>query len=299
MASSRPESPTSSLTRKFSSLDIATEQVATMSHVGSNATPESTTASNPDTGKTEDKIKIDFFYGDRPRLRAYLIQLKLAFQLNPTRFTTECKKVLFATTYLRGAAFSWFEPYVNEYLEDEMEDETEKLFQSFDAFEGRLKQVFGTVDEERSAARQIHQLRQIGSAALYYSNFQQIASRLDWDDEAKASAYYMGLSDAVKDHMIPEPPKNFQKLIDLSIKIDNRLHERRMEKKGHYTRPVQGYGQTRRNRDYGDPMDLDMMQPRGPSRSGKQPFRGKPLGNQERERRRKDNLCYTTVTSSR
>jgi hypothetical protein len=257
--------------------------------------------------RTKEDFKVDLFRGDRTKLRAYLIQLKLVFKLHSAKYPEGSTQVLFAATYLRDAAFSWFEPYMSDYLdeEDDNEDDTDTMFESFSNFEAKLKQVFGVVDEERAAERQIRQLRQKGSAATYYSEFLQLASRLDWDDSAKASAYYMGLSDAVKDQMIPTPPTELQELIDKSIKIDNRLYERRMEKTGYYDRPRQNnHGGWNKNqqkdwkkvnyRDYGDPMDLSEMN-RGPPAGRGRP-RSRRGGRQERgpgrDEQRKNNLCF-------
>jgi hypothetical protein len=251
--------------------------------------------------RTKDDFKVDLFYGDRSKLRAYLIQLKLVFHLHRTKYPEGSTQVLFAATYLRGAAFSWFEPYMTDYLgntEDDREEDTDTMFESLANFEAKLKQVFGVVDEERAAERQIRQLKQQGSASQYYSNFQQLASRLNWDDHAKASAYYMGLSDAVKDKMVPTPPTELQELIDESIKIDNRLYERRMEKAGYYERPYQPRRDkhehwNNRNQNRGDPMDLDSME------RGKKSPRGRPRTkggrqerNTERDNQRKNNLCF-------
>lgn len=244
-------------------------------------------------GDKEDKT-VEYFYGDKPKLKAFLIQCKLAFAADPYRFNDPESRVIFAARRLRGAAFSWFEPIINDKLDKgvEADDDTKYVFESFVHFEEKITQVYGEADETRAAARKIWQLRQQGSATQYYSLFSQIAAKLDWDDEALHAAYYNGLSDSVKDRMIPQPPSELKDLIDRSILIDNFLYNRRQEKGGG-PGPMR-FGGRRANVGYprhpnrGDPMELDLMQHGRPSRSRP----GPKLGDKEREKRKKDNLCY-------
>ena len=57
-----------------------------------------------DEVKLKDDIRVEFFHGERARLRAYLIQVKLVHSLNLEKYSTEANKVIIATTYLRGDA---------------------------------------------------------------------------------------------------------------------------------------------------------------------------------------------------
>ena len=51
-------------------------------------------------------MKVDPYYGDRAKLSAFLIQLKLTFKLNPNKYVEDTNKVMFAAMHLKGAAFS-------------------------------------------------------------------------------------------------------------------------------------------------------------------------------------------------
>ena len=254
----------------------------------------------PSQAVEKDDLKIEKFYGERSKLHYYLGQMRTVFCLRPQKYPTPQAKVLFASMHLRGAAHEWFEPTLTDYLDsvDQREEETERIFGSWVEFELEIQKVFGVVNEERAAARTIHRIKQKGSAAQYYSQFNAVASKLHWNDEAKGSAYYEGLKDAVKDQMIDDVPDTYKELVAESIKIDNRLYERKIERggwTGNYspsTYRKKGDAQ-RSNRYYGDPMDLDAMQHGGASRSKKPNRYGKKSkGNNERERRRRENLCY-------
>ena len=47
---------------------------------------------------------------DPKKLHAFLIQCELNFQDQPRAFRTDCAKVTFAQSYLKGMALEWFEP---------------------------------------------------------------------------------------------------------------------------------------------------------------------------------------------
>jgi hypothetical protein len=251
-----------------------------------------------DDGASKDNIRVEHFYGDKAKLKMFLTQLKAVFKLYPKKYPGAADKVLFAALNLKGSAFAWFEPTLNDYLEASsesgMDKDTRAIFHTFANFEIKIKQVFGVADEEATAERMLHDIKQKGSTAQYYALFKQLEKRVEWNEKALAAAYYRGLSDTVKDRM-EEVPDEYQELVEKSIEIDNRLYERRMEKKGWFGKPTMGGGRGRPNyqTNYGDPMDLDAMKQGRPSRSGGPRFRRTGFGgNKERERRKKENLCY-------
>ena len=87
-----------------------------------------------DEVKLKDDIRVEFFYGERAKLRAYLIQVKLVHSLNLEKYSTEANKVMIAATYLRGDTQSWFKPYFSKYLDGDDDPETVKIFKSFDYY---------------------------------------------------------------------------------------------------------------------------------------------------------------------
>ena len=54
--------------------------------------------------KLKDDICVEFFYRERARLRAYLIQVKLIYSLNLEKYSTEANKIIIAIIYLREDA---------------------------------------------------------------------------------------------------------------------------------------------------------------------------------------------------
>ena len=120
------------------------------------------------------------FDGSREKLRAFFSQAELFFGFNVDRFPTNKHKVLFASTYLRGPAFEWFNLFLTDFLNNkpnEREDNTVEITQNYSNFKNKLRQVFGNFDEEHSAERRMQLLQQTGSAAKYASKFQQLAAQ--------------------------------------------------------------------------------------------------------------------------
>jgi hypothetical protein len=64
--------------------------------------------------------KPEFYQGERTKLRAFLTQIDM--QLRIIRCDREADKVIYVSTYLRGQAFDWFEPYVREFNEKPQKD---------------------------------------------------------------------------------------------------------------------------------------------------------------------------------
>ncbi|SLM35925.1 Zinc finger, CCHC-type [Lasallia pustulata] len=244
--------------------------------------------------RDDDRVKVELYWGDKGKLRFFLTQLRAFYTLNRNRYSDAKSQVLYAGLALRGNAFAWFEPILTDYLTNnrsDQEQETQNIFADFDNFETSIKLVFGVANEERAAERMIHQVEQRGSAAQYWSQFQQVASKLAWSDEVLLAIFYAGLKRDIKEKMINNKPTTYQTMVQKAIDIDNELFELR---RGGYN-PYKGHGvasaRPKYQRNYGDPMELDAMQERRPSRPKQRGFQ-RSGNNAERERRRRDNLCY-------
>lgn len=162
---------------------------------------------------------------DKYACNTFLAQVRLYMSGNEESFPTEETKVLFAATYLRGKAFAWLEPRLVK--------QTDPLLHNFELFCSELQRNLGDPDQEATMVRKLKAIRQTASAAAYRSEFDSITQYLTWDKDALKSYYYDGLRPDVKDaiSLIPEPPTEFKEYQDLTIKIDTRLYERRLEGK--------------------------------------------------------------------
>lgn len=221
------------------------------------------------TTRREKVPKPSNFDGERGNVQAFLTQARAYLFANAHFLLTEADKILFVGGLLVGKAAEWWEPTLRDYVtfpEDKRDDDTKEIFADYVLFEKRLRNTFGNPDEQRTAERQLLGLRQSGSTGRYSIEFQRIAAKLDWNDEALMVQFYKGLREDVKDDLSREPrPDDLAKYIELATKIDNRLYERRQERQGKltgYKKHTPNSGRRiNRSTAYGThsgPMDLDV-----------------------------------------
>jgi deoxyribodipyrimidine photolyase len=77
------------------------------------------------------------FDGTRSELRYFLTQMQTFINVHQDKLATEADKVMFASTYLKGKAYKWFEPFVREWQEtdkEDMTDNTKKIFGDYHEF---------------------------------------------------------------------------------------------------------------------------------------------------------------------
>ena len=167
-------------------------------------------------------------------LSSFLTQLDTYICLNYIMFRKEADKVLYTSSYLRSDALNWFELTLWDYMKNEKkdrDDETNEIFTSLEEFKKQIRIVFGTVDQERTAEREICNIVQKGAAATYAANFQRHAAYTNWDDTALTAQYYKGLKDFIKDEIFcSERPSTLVKMIEKSVIIDNCVYKRFMKK---------------------------------------------------------------------
>lgn len=228
-------------------------------------------------GHAEPKLNMpEKFDGTRPKLRGFVQQVKLFLRLHRCRYPDGTTQVAFVASLLSGNALSWVAPLI---------EKNSPLMDNLDAFMEALTSTFGDTDRERVAETRIQSLQQgLRSAATYAAEFQQLACDLDWNDKALINKFRWGLRDNVKDLLLTMPKVDMlDEFITQAIACDNRLFERRQEQRLGW-RPIhQNMGATSSrvlpNRTSGpEPMQIDAMQL-------------KRLTPEEKERRRKEDLC--------
>jgi hypothetical protein len=230
----------------------------------------------------------DTFDGNRHKLRSFIAQCGLYIAFNKNKFKHETQQVLWAVTFFRGAAFDWVDPILTNYQKfvdaggkcnTAMAKKTQDTFHTWDWFVRELNKAFGDLDQRNTAARELNNLRQRGSVTKYMAEFQRHAMRLGYDDEALKDKFYNGLKDFVKDEISrSDKPTTLEGLIELAVRIDNRQYERSLERRGGYDPRSRQNKKSGRHGRQGDPMELDATR--------------KDITKQERDRRRKENLCY-------
>lgn len=284
--------------------DLQAQVQALRQAAAATANQAATAAAAVDGRRNHIKVKApEAFDGSRKDLLPFLTQLDLHLTLRAVDFTTEEEKLLFASTLLRGKAFSWIQPQLARYRLNQAAGipTTSGPFVSMQAFSNELQLTFGDVDAYATAERELKRLRQTTSATAYSAEFTRITARLDFNDAAMASEYYYGLKDDVKDAItLQGRPKALRDLIKLSIELDNRQFDRQQDKRSqplrlNTSRPrpmIQPL--TRTTLPAGVPMEVDAISTRRPTNPPPvtdSPTRRAPLTSQEKQHRRDHNLC--------
>lgn len=232
---------------------------------------------------------IERYDGNPETCRSFLTLCSLTFELQPITFATERSRIAFMITNLTGRAREW--------ATAEWERHS-PICDSVVAFSAALGRVFGQPASGREAARALGNLRQGRSRVFDHAiRFRTLAAESKWNDEALVDTFWMSLSEDIKDRLtMVDLPKTFEDLVDLAIKIDNRLQERERFRgtTGHEGRQRWSQNSSTTLPGVGTPLVHRPSYP-GPTPSGSQeePMQlGRTrLSPDERRRRHREGLC--------
>ncbi|MBW0569956.1 hypothetical protein O181_109671 [Austropuccinia psidii MF-1] len=277
------------------------EQIATiMGQLSQEAAPRDD--SKAPAFKTPSMKAPDPFDGTQAhKLRGFIQSFQLIFHNDPENFFSDRKKVLYSTSFLTGRARKWIEPY----LSNISNEDPSYLVNHWQLFETQLFTLFGDPNEFRKSEQELDNLRMKGSGhvSLYIADFRSLMSRIgDWGESSYIHVYRRGLASKPLDQL-PSYPGNFdtlQELMDITLELDTKCHERQKEKGSHQEKkpPVTGSNSSR------PPQDSSSKRPHHKkNKKGKQfqVSKEKPhsallnkdnkLISYEKERRIKEGLC--------
>src|SRR5579859_634637 len=139
----------------------------------------------PRTHAPEPKIPDPpMFNGDRKELLPFLTKCQLKFEGQPSRFQNERSKVLYASTWLEGPAFNWFQSYIKMWPIDTPSDLAPADIRNWKIFQQSLIWVYGDPNLEATAEQELHCLKQTTSVADYAARFESHKQYLSWNDVA-------------------------------------------------------------------------------------------------------------------
>ena len=170
----------------------------------------------------------DTFNGNRDALNGFLTQVQLVFELQPQRFPTDHIKINYVIAKFRGTPLNAVRPYLA--MTDFDKPDWLRTYSNFVEY---LRRNYGDPDEIGTAERKLNSLAQKGSAASFFAEFQQYSAILGWDDAPLISMAIRGLKDELKDQLvlIGDRPRTMSSLIDIVVRLDNRIWERKQEKR--------------------------------------------------------------------
>jgi hypothetical protein len=237
----------------------------------------------------------DKFSGDRSKTQLWLLQLQRKFEVDAATYPNDRARVAFASALMTGPALTWLALY-------ERQRPRPQFLDDWTLFQESVLQRFGEDDPQTQAVRNIEKLKQTGSCHKYYSDFTKYALETGYPDVVLKRLFYHGLKDSIKDSLsarVGSEPDSLELYAQLCITIDNRQHDREMEKK-HASKPKPSSSQSSGKGNHAGPSSSSRnSHPSHQSRSTPQsdPMeidstkKHKKLTDAEKQRRRDNNLC--------
>jgi len=219
----------------------------------------------------------DGFAGDRRYFKGFLAKMELIFMLQPDKFEEDPIKVAYIISRLYGSAMNWAATLI---------ENNDPCLNDYDAFISKIKATFGSYDSTFIANQKLKTIRQkrLGDVGSYIMEFNKYADESSWNEEAKMDAFLSGLNDQIATRileMFPGPQSLFS-MQTIASRIDCRLSTHRQ-----FFNPQSRFNNNN-SKNYNN------------SNKSKEPFSNtkqstfrfrEPLSNEEKERRRKENLC--------
>ncbi|MBW0502471.1 hypothetical protein O181_042186 [Austropuccinia psidii MF-1] len=212
-----------------SSLAIMQEITQIIANIQAASSYES---SRPPAFETPSMKAPECFDGTQPfKVRSFIKSCRLIFHNDPSNFSQDRKKVLYATSFLIGRAAKWIEPYLSNLTNQD----PNYLLNSWSLFESQLFTLFGDPNEVRKAEAELDFLRmkEGGHVSLYISDFRILVSRIgDWGERALIHHFMKRLPSRILDQLASHPSRidSLQDLMDVTLELDTRYHERQKEK---------------------------------------------------------------------
>ncbi|MBW0585474.1 hypothetical protein O181_125189 [Austropuccinia psidii MF-1] len=175
------------------------------------------------------------FDGTQPfEVRSFIQSCQLTFHDDPAKFAQDRKKVLHATSFLIGRAAKSIEPYLTNLTNQD----PNHLLNSWKLFESQLFTFVRDPNEVRKAEAELDSLRmkEGGHVSLYIGNFRSLLSRIgDWGERDLIHHFRKGLPFRILDQLASHPSRtnSLQDLMDITLVLDTRYHERKNEKSHH------------------------------------------------------------------
>jgi hypothetical protein len=263
----------------------------------------------------------DKFSGKQAELATFVSHVMSMFRLEPQAYPTDAIKVEALGTYLDGAPHDWFVSLRTLAVDAEKSFKTASpaarealiLLTNWDRFLAKFEAAYGDPTPFATAENRLRSLRQTGAASVYAQEWRTIAETLPLSPYEQVKRFREGLKNDVKDVLSqnPDPPDGLDEFVNLVVSIDNRLFERREEKRRDSgARPAQHPPRRdngrrddhnpRQQRQYDLPPVAPPPPPPIPNVSGPAPMdidattrgrRHSRLSQAERARRLSNNLC--------
>ncbi|MBW0467526.1 hypothetical protein O181_007241 [Austropuccinia psidii MF-1] len=165
----------------------------------------SSEGSRPQAFKTPSMKALECFDGIQPfKVRSFIQSCQFIFNNDPANLSKDRKKVLYATSFLIG----WAAKYVEPYLSNLTNQDSNYLLNSWSLFESQLFTLFGDPNEVRKSEAELYSLRmkEGGHVSLYIADFKSLVLRIgDWVKRALIHHFRNGLPSRILDQLASHP----------------------------------------------------------------------------------------------
>ncbi|MBW0472513.1 hypothetical protein O181_012228 [Austropuccinia psidii MF-1] len=195
----------------------------------------SSEASRPPAFKTPSMKAPECFDGTWAfKVRSFIQSCQLICHNNSENFSQDRKKVLYYTSFIIERAEKWSE----HYLSNLTNKDPNYLLNSWKLFESKLLTLFGDSNEVRKAEAGLDYLimKEGGHVSLYIAYFRSLVSIIgDWGERAVIHHFRKGLPSRILDQLASHPSRidSLQDLMDITLELDTRYHERQNEMSHH------------------------------------------------------------------
>ena len=181
----------------------------------------------PQPKEGDAKSPTPFSGEDYSKLREFIFECNLIFDVKPRTYATERSRVLYALQYLEGNAKRHFRRFIEAASNDPKVNQ-------WDPFVQELETVFGEPDRLGRASDKIFELKMSENHRVhrFHVQFKEVADELGWPNDVLYRLYYKALPARIKDTWVATgPPRNYPDLVLAAQQADHRHWERVAEKK--------------------------------------------------------------------
>lgn len=210
----------------------------------------------------------DKFSGKQKDLRNFMACVTNIFELQSRTYNTDRRKTGLIGSLCTHDALNWYRS---------LQEQNSELLYNYDAFIEDMKEHFGDPHMAERAKKQLLELTQgKGSAASYAAKFRRIAADTGFNQETLCYHFERGLKSEVRRAIAVNDYEfdNLDDLVKYAIKVDNRIFEA-----SDYFRPSNSF------------VSVTPAARRGPVPMEIGSVRVKTLGDDEKKRRIRENLC--------
>lgn len=168
------------------------------------------------------------------KARTFIQACELYQAMRPSEFPTNRMKIQWTILLLKDLAGSWAAPIVTDLASTA--NPPPARANDWATFRQEFETAFFDPDEKRNAAYAPRSLKQTKSAGDYAAEFRRLTTLAGFTEEVQLmESYRQGLKDAVKDALSNQltEPRTLEELLQMTIKLDNHIHQNNVEKRQH------------------------------------------------------------------